>query len=89
MADDTDIKDFVHERFNRLDAKLDHLLAASEATNMRLTSIESRITSLDASVVHVHERMDVMQRQLDHIGQRLSHIERRLDLTDAPRTVPG
>jgi hypothetical protein len=82
MADD--IKDFVHERFRYVDAKLDKLLASGEATNVRLTSMERRITALEGSVVEVHERMDGMQGQLDGIGRRLDRIERRLELSDAP-----
>jgi hypothetical protein len=57
-----DIKDFVHERFRRVDDKLDRLLATGEATTQRLASIESRMTSLEASIVHVHERMDGVQK---------------------------
>ena len=84
MADD--IKDFVHERFRRIDEKLDRILTAGEATTVRLASIESRMTSLEASIVHVHERMDGMQKQLDHVGGRLDRIERRIDLVDSPST---
>jgi uncharacterized coiled-coil protein SlyX len=84
MADDT--KDFVHERFRHIDAKLDRILASNEATNVRLASIERRMTSLEGTVVEVHERMDGMQNQLDSMGQRLDRIERRLELTDAPQT---
>jgi uncharacterized coiled-coil protein SlyX len=82
MADDS--KDFVHERFRFMDAKLDRLLASSEATTVRLASIERRLTSLEGSVVEGHERMDGMQRQLDSFGRRLERIERRLELSDAP-----
>jgi hypothetical protein len=78
-----DIKDFVHERFRRVDDKLDRLLAAGEATTLRLASIESRMTSLEASIVHVHERMDGVQKQLDQVGGRLDRIERRMDLVDS------
>src|SRR5262249_52952120 len=88
MADDDNIRDFVHERFNRLDAKLDRILAAQDTTNQRLSSLETRVTSLEASIVHVQERMDGIQRQLDNVGQRLGHIERRLELTDAPTQSP-
>jgi len=37
MADETNIRDFVHERFNRLDAKLDRILDAQETANQRLS----------------------------------------------------
>ena len=84
MADD--IKDFVHERFRNLDAKLDRILATSDTTTVRLASIERRITALEGSVVEVHERMDGMQGQLDGIGRRLDRIERRLELSDAPHS---
>jgi archaellum component FlaC len=83
MTDDI-IKDFVHERFRRIDEKLDKVLAASETTIARLASIENRMTSLESSVVHVHERLDGVQKQLDHTGGRLDRIERRIDLADAP-----
>ena len=75
-------KDCVHERFRYIDAKLDKLLASSEATNVRLTSMERRMTALEGSVVEVPERMDGMQGQLDGIGRRLDRIERRLELSD-------
>jgi hypothetical protein len=41
-ADEINIRDFVHERFNRLDAKLDSILAAQETTNVQLASLETR-----------------------------------------------
>ena len=78
-----DIKDFVHERFWRVDDKLNRLLAAGEATTLRLASIESRMTSLEASIVHVHERMDGVQKQLHQVGGPLDRIERRIDLVDS------
>jgi archaellum component FlaC len=78
-----DIKDFVQERFRRVDVKLDRLVATGEATTLRLASIESRMTSLEASIVHVHERMDGVQNQLDQVGGRLDRIERRIDLVDS------
>jgi predicted nucleic acid-binding Zn-ribbon protein len=80
-----DPRDFVHERFRHIDAKLDRILASNEATNVRLTSMERRLTALDGSIVEVHERMDGMQGQLDSIGRRLDRIERRLELSDAPQ----
>jgi hypothetical protein len=84
MPDDP--KDFVHERFRYIDAKLDKLLASSETTNVRLTSMARRITALEGSIVEVHERMDGMQGQLDSIGRRLDRIERRLELSDVPHS---
>jgi chromosome segregation ATPase len=82
MLGETNTRDF--ERFNRLDAKLDRLLAAQDAANQHLALLESRITSLDKAVAHVHERLDGLQGQLDNVGRRLDRIERRLDLTDTP-----
>ena len=81
-----DIKGFVHERFRRVDEKLDRILAAGEATTVRLASIESRVTSREASIAHVHERKDGVQKQLDNVGGRLDRIERRIDLVDSPST---
>jgi hypothetical protein len=84
MADD--IQDFAHERFRHLDAKLDRILASSEATTIRLASIERRLTSLEGSVVELHERVDGIQTQLDGFGRRLDRIEQHLELTDAQHT---
>jgi predicted nucleic acid-binding Zn-ribbon protein len=84
MADDP--KDFVHERFRHIDAKLDRILASNEATNVRLTAMERRITGLEGAIVEVHERMDGMQGRLDGIGRRLDRIERRLELSDTPQS---
>jgi len=84
MADETNIRDFVHERFNRLDAKLDRILTAQETTNQRLSSLETRVTGVEASVVHVQERLDGIQGQLDSMGKRLDRIERRLELVETP-----
>jgi hypothetical protein len=71
------IRDFVHERFSRLDAKLDLIPRAQETTNRRLSSLEARVTGVEASVVHVQERLDGIQAQLDEMGSRL-------DPTDTP-----
>ena len=84
MADETNIHDFVHERFSRLDAKVDRLLAVQETTNVRLASLETRITGVEAAVVHVQERLDGIQAQMDNVTRRLERIERRLDLTNTP-----
>ena len=84
MADETNIRDFVHERFNRLDEKLDRMLAAQDTTNQRLSSLEVRVTGLERAIVDVHERIDGVQRQLDGISTRLDRIERRLDLVETP-----
>jgi hypothetical protein len=81
-----DIKEFVHERFRNMDAKLDRVLAGNEATNVRLASIERRLTSLEGAVVEVLGRMDGTQGQLDRFGRRLDRIDRRLELSDAPRS---
>ena len=89
MADD--IRDFVHERFRHIEAKLDKILASTEATAVglienRLTSNEGSVVHAGASIVQVHERMDGMQNQLDGIGRRLDRIKRRLELSDAPQS---
>ena len=84
MAEETDIRDFIHERFTHLDQKLDGTISEIGEVKTPLTSLEARMTSLEASVVHVHERMDGLQRQLDNIGGRLDRLERRLELADAP-----
>lgn len=88
MTDDPDnVTDLNRERFNRIDAKLDRLLASAETLNHRQSSIEERMTSLERNQAHgfaqLHTRVDVVQQQLDKVDQRLSRIEKRLDLVDA------
>jgi len=84
MADETNIRDFMLERFNRLDDKLHRILAAQETTNRRLLSLEKRVTGVEASVVHAQERLDGIQAELDEMGRCLGRIERSLDPTDTP-----
>lgn len=89
MADeskDTGIADFVHERFRRIDGKLDRILDAIETLTRRVGSLEARMTTLEQNqahgFAHLHERIDLMQGQLDKVNERLGRIEKRLDLVE-------
>lgn len=90
MADETkkteSVADFVHERFRRIDGKLDRILDAVETLTRRQGSIEARMTTLEQNqahgFAHLHERIDLMQGQLDKVNERLARIEKRLDLVE-------
>lgn len=79
---DTGIADFVHERFRRIDAKLDRILDAIETVTKRQGSLEARMTTLEHGFAHLNERIDLMQGQLDKVNERLDRIEKRLDLVE-------
>jgi flagellar capping protein FliD len=86
-TEDTGIADFVHERFRRIDGKLDRILDAIETLTRRQSSLEARMTALEQNqahgFAHLHERIDLMQGQLDKVNERLGRIEKRLDLVEA------
>jgi hypothetical protein len=66
---ETDLKGFVHERFNRVDQKLDKLLEV-------LVNVRDRVGILEQQYASI-------SRRLDHVDDRLERIERRIELVPA------
>ena len=69
MADEPDIREFVHQRFNRVDEKLDKMLEVLVNVRDRVGILEQQYASLS--------------RRLDHVDDRLERIERRIELVPA------
>ncbi|MBO0765971.1 MAG: hypothetical protein J2P50_15485 [Hyphomicrobiaceae bacterium] len=73
MADDTDLREFVHTRFNLTDAKLDRALDYMVTAIDRLSSLEKQAAGLREDVARIDHR-------LDGFDKRLGRIERGLNL---------
>jgi hypothetical protein len=89
MADETNIRDFIGERFTRLDAKLGRVLGDIGELKVRMYSIEMRVTSLEASIVHLHARLDAMQASSvfgNRCADRSDHSRGAMRSTPALRT---
>jgi septal ring factor EnvC (AmiA/AmiB activator) len=78
MSDD--LKEFVHERFRRTDAKLDRLIELMANFALRLGSLEQQVASLRTDLAHLREDLVRIDRRLDSVDSRVERIERRLDL---------
>jgi hypothetical protein len=70
MADEDKVLDFLRERFNRLDARLDGIAHDVHELKVTQAAILQILTSHDARMLRVEERLD--------------RIERRLELTSTP-----
>jgi hypothetical protein len=73
MADDTDIRAFVHERFRRSDEKLDKVIDGLAELRQMVSGIVQILASQDAHMLRVETR--------------LTQIEKRLDMVDP--AIPG
>ncbi|MFZ1104513.1 MAG: hypothetical protein WAN86_16970 [Hyphomicrobiaceae bacterium] len=73
MADDTDLRAFVHERYRRTDEKLDKVIDGIAELRQMVSDIVQILASHDQHMV----AMEV----------RLGKIEKRLDLYDL--AIPG
>jgi hypothetical protein len=82
MAEEPDIKEFIHERFARADAKLDRLIELVGGIADRLASAEKQIAGLRVDFAHMREDLVRVDHRLDAFGKRLDRIERRLELRD-------
>lgn len=74
------VTDLNRERYNRIDQKLDRLIALHEALTERVGGLEERVTTVDYSVAHVHKRLDTISKLLVQIDQRLVQVEKHADL---------
>ena len=82
MVDEPDLKEFVHQRFGRTDAKLDRLIELVGGMAERLASTEKQIAGLRVDFAHMREDLVRVDHRLDAFGERLERIERRLELHD-------
>ena len=55
MADDTDLKEFVHERFRRADEKADRILTILNDMVERFGSLEKQVAGLRVDFAHLRE----------------------------------
>jgi chromosome segregation ATPase len=78
-----DLKEFVHERFRRSDAKLDRLIELMAEFSLRLGSLEQQVAALRTDFAHLREDFVRLERRLDSLDARVERIERRLDLVEA------
>lgn len=74
MADEPVILE--HERYNRIDAKLDRILGAIEQLTLRVGSLEQKTAIVVTDIARIDSRLDEFDR-------RLARIEKRLELVDA------
>ncbi len=74
MSDD--LKEFVHERFRRTDAKLDRLIELMANFALRLGFLEQQVASLRTDFAHLRE-------DFAHLREDLVRIDRRLDSVDS------
>jgi len=68
---DSEILDFLRERFARLDARLDGIAADIRDLKFRVTSIEQQLAGLRADLANQSLRMDRIELRLDQIWRRL------------------
>jgi hypothetical protein len=73
MANDPDLKEFVHERFRRVDEKLDRVIVALAEIRVHQAAMLNILASHDTHML----RMEV----------RLGNIEKRFALVDP--AIPG
>ncbi len=78
MADD--MIDLTRERFNRVDTKLDLILAALETVTMRLTSLEEQVALQRRESTLLREDFIRPEHRIDGMDKRHARIEKRLDL---------
>lgn len=74
---DTDLREFIHERFRKTDEKLDCALDYMVTVIERLGSLEKQAAGLREDVARLDHRLDGFEK-------RLARIEKRLDLVEAP-----
>jgi hypothetical protein len=77
MADE--ILDFLRERFNRVETRLERIDLTLREHGQRLTILEAQMAQLSASEQGHYAA--IMQR-LDGTNDRLERLERRLDLVE-------
>ena len=80
MADSTDLKEFVHERFQRADDKLNAALAKLDKTIDGIAELRQMVSGIVQILASHDQHMLAME-------VRLGRIEKRLELADP--AIPG
>jgi hypothetical protein len=80
MAEDTNIRDFVHERFQRTDDKLNAALAKLDKTLDGIAELRQMVSGI-VQILASHDR------HMLAMEVRLGQIEKRLELHDP--AIPG
>jgi hypothetical protein len=88
MAEETNFKDFVHERFGHADAKADRIMDVLVGMVERFGSLEKLFAGLRVDFAHLREDLVRVDQRLDKFDERLDRIERRLELAAAPAGEP-
>jgi hypothetical protein len=65
MAEDTDVRAFVHERFRRTDGKVDRLAAYMVTMTDRLSSLGKQAAGLRDDVARIDFSLDGFEKRLD------------------------
>jgi hypothetical protein len=63
---------FAHERFNRLDAKLDRILETLGTVVSRLSSLEEQTSLMRRDITRVEHRLDTFDERLRRIENSLN-----------------
>jgi hypothetical protein len=80
MANDTDLRQFVHERFQRADDKLNAALAKLDKTLDGIADLRQMVSGIVQILASHDQHMLAME-------VRLTQIEKRLELHDP--AIPG
>jgi hypothetical protein len=80
MVDDTNIRDFVHERFQRTDDKLNAALAKLDKTLDGIAELRQMVSG----IVQILASQDAHMLRIE---TRLTQVEKRLELHDP--AIPG
>jgi hypothetical protein len=69
MADE--IVDLNRERFDRIDAKLDHILDAIEHLTLRVGSLEQKAAIIVTDIARIDSRLDEFNKRLSRLRNAL------------------
>lgn len=78
------LKEFIHERYRKTDAKLDDVLKTQREVLLRLGRLEQGQGRIRRDQGSDAETVAHVQVQIDRMDERVDRIERRLGLIDDP-----
>lgn len=81
-TDSAEILNFLRERFNRIDARLDRMAEDIHDLKVRMTAVERGLAECNASIAGAHAAIAGVHSRIDRVDARLERIERRLDLVE-------
>jgi hypothetical protein len=67
MADHPDLKDFVHERFRRVDAKLDKVIDALAEVRTHQAAMLQILASQDSHMLRMEVRLGDIEKRLSSV----------------------